>query len=250
MQRNEELDWVKQQKWFYEFSLPDGTRTECYLNEDVRKIHRTREKILRHYLQGLPEGYATSIDVSCHEGYFSTVLAGHFESVIGLDKNPGSIVKATRIARVLGQDRVRFVASPVEDWVAPEPADFVLCLGLVYHVENPVQILRKLASLARKAICLESQVLPFEVSGRVEDGYYLTQRSLKGLFGLCPDYPRSAEGGLTEFALVPSRDALEFLLRELGFGKIDFYQPAADDYEQFVRGSRVMLLAQKATAGN
>jgi len=242
---DEELNWVKGQKWFYEFALPDGTKTESYLPEAVRKIHADRERILRDYLNHFSDGSSKAIDVSCHEGFFSLVLAQYFDLVVGVDKNQESLEKAKRIANLLGCQKVRFENSTVENLDENQNADFVLCFGLLYHVENPIQILRKLALLARKAICVETQILPFRVSGQVEDGSYLGQRDINGLFGLCLDYSHSKEGGLTDLALVPSRDAMVFLLRQFGFKKIDFYQPKPGDYEQFARNHRVVVFAEK-----
>ena len=69
--------------------------------------------------------------------------------------------------------------------------------------------------------------------------------NLNGLFGLCVDYSHSPEGGLTDVALVPSRQALEFLLKQFGFKTVDFYTPELSDYEQFVRGHRVVVYAEK-----
>lgn len=242
---NNQLDKVKDQKWFYEFDLPDGTKTQSYLAEVARKIHVTREKALRQFLIALGDGYSTALDISCHEGYFSIVLAEYLKSVTGLDKNSESLEKAKLISTVLGQQKIRFENSSVELWNEKEGADFVLCFGLLYHVENPIQIMRKLAVLAKKSLCIETQVLPINLSGSIEDGSYLWQRDLKGLFGLCIDYSDSPEGGLTDLALVPSRHAVEFLLKQFGFKTVTFYKPAPEDYEQFVRNHRVIIIAEK-----
>jgi tRNA (mo5U34)-methyltransferase len=240
-----ELERVKSQKWFYEFSLPDGTKTESYLSEIARQIHLTREKALRRYLSALGSDCVTALDISCHEGFFSLVLAEYFNFVVGVDKNAESLDKAKQIANLLGHPDIIFSNSSLEDWAEDENADFVLCFGLLYHVENPIQILRKLALLAKKAVCIETQVLPYNISGPIEDGSYLWQRELNGLFGLCVDYSHRPEGGLTDLALVPSRQALEFLLKQFGFKTVNFYNPEPNDYEQFVRGHRVVVFAEK-----
>lgn len=240
-----ELDNIKQQKWFYEFVLPDGTKTESYLPEVARQVHPTREKALRHYLDKLSNNYVNALDVSCHEGYFSVVLKEYFHRVVGIDKNIESLNKAKQIANLLGHSDILFNNSSLEDWSNNKNADFVLCFGLLYHVENPIQILRKLAALANKAVCIETQVLPYNLSGSIEDGSYLWQRELNGLFGLCIDYSDRPEGGLTDVALVPSVQALEFLLKQFGFKTVNFYTPESSDYEQFVRGHRVIVFAEK-----
>jgi len=239
------LDAVKRQKWFYEFDLPDGSRTESYLPEIARQIHVTRQNALRSYLGNLGDGYATALDISCHEGFFSLLLAEHFASVIGLDRNRDSLEKASLISSVLGHTNIQFENSSVEDWSEERGADFVLCFGLLYHVENPIQVIRKLSALTAKALCIETQVLAHELTGSVEDGSYLWQRDIQGLFGLCLDYSERAEGGLTDLALVPSAKALDFLLRQFGFRGVQFYAPKPDDYEQFVRKQRVIIFAEK-----
>ena len=89
----------------------------------------------------------------------------------------------------------------------------MLYFGALYHVENPIPVLRKLASLAKMGMYIETQVLPFQITGHVEDGSYLSRRELNGVFGLCADYSDKPEGGLTDLALVPSRDALKILAK-------------------------------------
>lgn len=56
---------------------------------------------------------------------------------------------------------------------------------------------------------------------------------------------RQARRGVTDLALVPSPNALDFLLRQFGFRVVHFYTPKPDDYEQFVRKQRVIILAEK-----
>jgi tRNA (mo5U34)-methyltransferase len=242
---NDELNWVKQQKWFYEFRLPDGTKTASYEDKFKLPIHGTREKALRYYLSRSDRRGSSAIDIACHEGFFSLLLAEYFNTVVGIDRNQESLAKATRIARLIGRGNIRFDTVTVEDFQASVEVDFVLCFGLLYHTENPIEVLRKIASLTRNSACIETQVMPFQAMGRIEDGSYLAQRELNGIFGLCADYSHSKVGGMTNLALVPSIDALLFLLKQFGFRTIDLYRPSRDDYEQFVRGSRVIIYAEK-----
>lgn len=236
---------VKKQKWFYEFNLPDGGKTESYLSEVARQIHPTREKALRNYLDSRRCDFGGALDVACHEGYFSLVLKDYFASVIGIDKNPESLNKARQISEVMGHSDIVFNNSSLENWPGDRGADFVLCYGLFYHVENPIEVLRRIAILTGKVACIETQVLPFNLSGPIEDGSYQWQREIQGLFGLCVDYSLQPEGGMTDLALIPSKNGLEFLLKRLGFNSVEFYLPDPIDYEQFVRGHRVIVFAEK-----
>lgn len=241
----DKLKKIKDQKWFYEFDLPDGSKTESYLPEIARKIHVTRENALRKHLNTLGNTQLTAMDISCHEGFFSNILSEYFKTVIGLDKNIESLDKARLISDVLGKGTIDYQHSSVEQWDSKNKVDFVLCFGLLYHIENPVEVLRKLAILTEKTICIETQILPNSLEGSIEDGSYMWQRDLQGMFGLCIDYSKRPEGGMTDLALVPSRNALEFLLKQFGFKTVNFYKPVADDYEQFTRNHRVILFADK-----
>lgn len=242
---NNDLSQIKGQKWFYEFGLPDGTKTESYLHEVARQIHPTREKALRKYLEAKQGVFSDALDISCHEGYFSIVLTDYFSSVVGIDKNSDSLEKAKQISKVMRQPNIGFNNSSLEDWPVQQGADFVLCYGLLYHVENPIEVLRKVSALTRMTVCIETQVLPFNLSGPIEDGSYQWQREIQGLFGLCVDYSQRPEGGMTDLALVPSRSGLEFLLKQLGFKSVSYYAPESSDYEQFLRGHRVIVFAEK-----
>lgn len=239
------IDQVKSQKWFYEFKLPDGSVTESYIDEAARPIHTTREKVLRRHLASFSSRYDTALDISSHEGYFSLVLLDYIAQVTGIDKNANSVARARLITSLYNREGLSFKKTSMEKLSPKAAADFVLCYGLLYHVENPVQVLRKLSEVTKKTLCIETQVMPFEHSGQVEDGHYKWLRDVNGLFGLFIDYSQSAEGGLTDIAVVPSRRALEFLLKEFGFKTVDFYVPEDGDYEQFTRHKRVILFAEK-----
>lgn len=59
-------------------------------------------------------------------------------------------------------------------------------------------------------------------------------------------YPAGREGGSTGVALVPSLNALLFLLKHFGFADLRVLQPTEEDYEQYRRGSRVIVYGRKS----
>jgi hypothetical protein len=242
---------VRQRKWFYAFELPDGTVTETYIGAEVLPVHTTRRNHLRRIIETrvAEPGRLTALDLASHEGYFSIELARHFAHVRGVEFRTESLAAARLITEVLGISNVEYLQADVQrpidaDW----SADFVLVYGLIYHVENPIQVLRLASRLCRQHLLLETQLLPYDVSGRVEDGHYTNLRDVNGVFGLALDYPHGREGGSTEVALVPSLSAVTFLLRMFGFEEIVVLPPGPEDYEQHRRGSRVIIYARKPRA--
>jgi ubiquinone/menaquinone biosynthesis C-methylase UbiE len=241
---------VKDRSWFYEFELPDGTRTRSDLPIDVLRIHTSRrEKLIRTIREHVPNAAdLTALDFGSHEGYYSVELAKHFAAVRGLDVRPESIAAARMITSALGIENTTYMEADLQSMRYDQGlcADFVLVYGLMYHLENPIHALRLAAELSRKHLLIETQVFPYDVSGRIEDGHYQWQRAVEGVFSLSTDYSKHREGGSTDLALVPSLNALLFLLRTFGFEKVRVLEPDPDDYEQFRRGSRVVVYGSKS----
>jgi tRNA (mo5U34)-methyltransferase len=143
---------------------------------------------------------------------------------------------------------VEYVSADLQTMTFDEKwsSDFVLVYGLIYHMEDPIHVLRLASQMCRQHILIETQVFPYDMTGRIEDGNYQSLRPVAGTFALTPDYPAGREGGSTSVALVPSLNALLFLLRHFGFGDVQVLQPAEDDYEQYRRGSRVIVYGRKS----
>ncbi len=243
------LDAIRSRDWFYEFDLPDGTRTRSVLPAEILRIHATRrDKLLRIIAEHVPDAAAlTAIDLACHEGYYALEMARYFRTVQGVDYRDVNIVAAREMADVVGVANVTFTVGDLQT-MAPRDelrADFVLCYGLIYHLENPIHAIRLASELAGKHILIETQVFPYDITGRVEDGYYRSQRRVEGMFSLSADYAHQSTGGPSDLALVPSLNAVLFLLQTFGFRHVQVLPPEADDYEQFQRGHRVLIYGTK-----
>ncbi len=240
------LALVKARRWFYAFELPDGSVTPTDIDAAVVHLHATRRDHLRQVIARIPDAARMSaLDLASHEGFFTVELARHFSWVQGVELRDRSILAAEMVTALLGHGNVGYrqmdllqVDATQEPTLA---ADFVLLYGLLYHLEDPLRLLRLACRLARRHILLETQVLPYDLSGRVEDGSYQWQRDIHGSFGLVEDYSERREGGSAEFALVPSVNALRYLLRRFGCTEVRVLPAQETDHEQFRRGARVII---------
>lgn len=240
---------VKERTWFYEFDLPDGTHTRSDIPPSVLPIHTSRRGKLRQIIADrIPDASnLTALDLASHEGYYTLELAKHFKSVLGLEIRHESLEAARLITHALEIGNVEFRQIDLQkaEFDVSLSADFVLCYGLLYHLEDPIHTIRLASQLTRRHILIETQVYPHEVSGLLEDGHYLWQRPIEGVFALTVDYSQGREGGSTDIALVPSVNALLSLLRTFGFKEIQMLPRQQGDYEQFARGSRVIVYGSK-----
>jgi tRNA (mo5U34)-methyltransferase len=240
--------------WFYEFDLGAAGRTPSSLPEEVRPIHRTRLEMVgraveNHFGGRLPK--VRAIDVGCHEGFYSVALAQRgVGSVLGVDVRGESLAKARFVSEVLGLKNTEWRQANCEDLRVEETGEFDLCLflGLLYHLENPMRCLRNVARLTRELCVIETQVVD-EVEGVAEWGWREWTRPYHGVLALIDEsgefFNGNTEAGASPLATCPSPAALEFMLKQAGFRRVERIVPPPNGYEQHARGKRVVCAAYK-----
>ena len=240
--------------WFYPFRLASGRITDTYLSPEVALIHQTRRQMLQAAVhdtfgEPLPAGL-TAVDLACHEGWFSQqVAAMGFAEVRGFDARPDHVADAQLAAAACGFDRLRFEHADVHqiDAAATGTFDLVLCLGLIYHLENPVGALRTARALTRDGgLCLiETQVAP-GLGGHIDYGHHTFVKPVMGSFAIVDetDETHGPETSTTGICLVPNTEALLWILRKVGFRHVDVLPAPAGGYEQLVHHKRVMVAAR------
>lgn len=243
-------DELLNRNWFYEFELPNGIKTKTDCSDGVRQLHLFRRNVLIEVIQthfGDRAGNLNALDIGSHEGYFTLELAKRFRSVQGVEKNERSLAASKMIFDACDIDNVDLIC---DDLLRVENsrlkiADLVLLYGVIYHLEDPVSMLRKAASLASRVLLIETQILNFDLEAKIDWGNYDSQKNVQGVFGVISDDPESREGGTTEIALVPSMHALYTVLKALGFSTITKIPDLGRISEQFYRDRRAILLCIK-----
>ena len=154
---------------------------------------------------------------------------------------------ASLIRRIYGMDHLAFQQGDIHQQSPGHLGQFdvVLMLGLLYHLENPVGALRVCRSLCSKLCIIETQIVP-GMTGYVDYGSYQYVRPLKGSFGIIDETEEThgPEASITGVCLVPSLDALMWLLRKVGFSSVAVLEPPEDAYEQLRYHKRVMVAAR------
>jgi SAM-dependent methyltransferase len=237
--------------WFYPFRLASGAVTQTYVSAEVAKIHDTRAAMLDAAVRAhFPDTAGRSaIDLACHEGWFAQQAAALGFDVLGVDARADHVADATLAAEACGATKVRFETRDVHALDASRDGrfDLVLCLGLIYHLEHPVGALRTARALtADGGLCvIETQIAPGQ-SGVIDYGHHTFVKPVMGSFAIVDetDETHGPETSTTGICLVPSLDALLWILRKVGFDSVDVLVPPADAYEQLRFGKRVMVAAR------
>lgn len=245
------IDQALAREWFYAYELPDGRHTPTYHGLDIQAIHDTRWRMARACLeQRLGGDYAgrSALDLASHQGWFAIRMAqAGFGRVLGIDARASHIEDSRLMAQIYGLDSLAFQQGDVHavDAEAVGQFDVVLMLGLLYHLENPIGALRICRALCRDLCLIETQVVP-GMSGFVDYGGYQFVRPLKGSFGIVDETgdTHGPEASITGICLVPSLEALLWILEKVGFASAEVLEPPEDAYEQLRYHKRVMVAAQ------
>ena len=244
------IEQAHSRQWFYSYELPDGSRTPTYHDSGVKAIHDTRWHMLEACLEqrlGPDRAGLTAIDLACHQGWFAVKTAQTgFSRVLGVDARASHVSDSQLIADIYGLEQLSFEQGDVHglDPGTLGQFDVVLMLGLLYHLENPVGALRVCRALCKRLCVIETQIVP-GLSGFVDYGSYQYVRPLKGSFGIIDetDDTHGPEASITGICLVPSLEALMWLLRKVGFAEASVLEPPPDAYEQLRHHKRVMVVA-------
>jgi ubiquinone/menaquinone biosynthesis C-methylase UbiE len=245
------IEQVHSREWFYSYALPDGSRTTTYHGIDIQAIHDTRWRMLDDCIEkniGPERGGLTAVDLACHQGWFAWKMArSGFSRVHGVDARQSHVEDSSLIAQTFDMDRLSFSQGDIHQ-LSPDQLgkfDVVLMLGLLYHLENPVGALRMCRALCNRLCVIETQIVP-GMTGYVDYGSYQYVRPLKGSFGIIDETAdtHGPEASITGVCLVPSLDALVWLLEKVGFSSVDVLEPPEDAYEQLLHHKRVMVAAR------
>ena len=245
------IEQAHSREWFYSYELPDGSSTPTYHGIDIQAIHDTRWGMLDACLSrelGAGRGGLSALDLASHQGWFAWNMArSGFGRVLGVDARSSHVEDSNLISGIYGMDHLSFRQGDIHEQNPGELGQFdvVLMLGLLYHLENPVGALRVCRALCKRLCVIETQIVP-GMSGYVDYGSYQYVRPLRGSFGIIDETgdTHGPEASITGVCLVPSLEALMWLLKAVGFSSAEVLPPPPDAYEQLRYHKRVMVAAR------
>jgi len=197
-----------------------------------RKIIAARAETIRRVVSKLNPlfRFSTALDAGCGVGFFSKTLEDCDLRVCGFDGREENVAEARR-----RYPSVPFETADIEHDTIRQLGrfDFVLCCGLLYHLESPLRAVRNLRALTEKCLLLESMC---------------TQDTSASL--LLRAEPNAEDQSLTDLAWYPSESALVKMLYRSGFATV--YRvvplPAHEEFRDTAEATRrrTILLASSA----
>jgi SAM-dependent methyltransferase len=206
----------------YEFEFEDGTRTPLAY-EAVRGVHAVRHSMLTAFLDGVRfDPGASVLDLACNEGFFSLEMAKRgARDVLGIDARERTIRKADYVRERYGITNCRFeVGDVTERDLGIGSFDVVLLLGIIYHVEDPIRLMRRAAAAAKRLLIVETQLTKYNAMMPYGWGSTATLET-EDSWAMVREDPEVNELNATRgLSLIPNASAVVSTLRDIGFSSI------------------------------
>jgi SAM-dependent methyltransferase len=207
------------------------TKTWSFDSDLTQRYTRIRQKVISDFLDGINGQIPlqSAIDIGCGVGYFSKFLWDRGLNIIAVDGRDENAKEGQR-----RYPEIRFLTRDAEDptLAALGVFDLVLCVGLIYHLENPFRAIRNFYTLTGKVLVVESVCAPS------------VQPSLELV-----DEPPLDNQGLNYVAFYPTESCLIKMLYRAGFPFVYGFKRLPDEIEfketRLRKKERTMLVASK-----
>jgi hypothetical protein len=237
--------------WTYPFDFGGGVVAP--LGTDwLDESHRTRSRMV---LSKLDEIYhdrwsdISCLDIATNEGYFALEISRRgAKRVVAFDARQINIDKANFVKHHLGGDNLSYHA---EDLLNLTPRrfgtfDLTLCLGLLYHMDNPMDAIRRTRAVTTGLCVIDTQVLhdTAELSTAwITDDKIIRTRDVIGVIEE-PDAVWNPAASATGLSFVMSESALLLMLKYAGFRDVEIVPPFEGAFQPYATGDRIVLLAR------
>lgn len=159
----------------------------------------------------------TVLDIGCNGGFYSLQLAARGARVTAMDHDPRYLEQARWAAQVQGAE-IEFHLLDVYDVERlGRRFDYVLFMGVLYHLRHPLLALERVAKLPRERLVFQSMLRGSRERPPVADDYPITETDVFEQPGFPAMYfiERSYAGDPTNW-WAPNEACMEAMLRSVG----------------------------------
>jgi tRNA (mo5U34)-methyltransferase len=200
--------------WFHDLELAHGIRTapDHPLGNFLQEIWGIVGDILPQNLSG-----STVLDIGCNAGFYSQQLRRRGATVVGIDEDERYLSQARFAAEINGLD-IEYRRMDVYDvHRLPEPFDYVLFMGVFYHLRHPLLALDRVARTFRRQLIVQSMIrgvpgtIPIPTDAAIEDRALFEHPRYPAMY-----FVEHAYAGDDTNWWIPNEAGMEAMLRAAG----------------------------------
>jgi tRNA (mo5U34)-methyltransferase len=160
----------------------------------------------------------TVLDIGCNAGFYSLQLHARGAQVTGIEHDPRYLGQARLAAEVLQADIEYIEMDVYEVDRLGRRFDYVLFMGVLYHLRHPLYALEKVARVARDRLVFQSMIRGSLDVMRPGADYPIAEREIFSdeRFPLMYFVEERYAGDPTNW-WIPNRSGVEAMLRSAGF---------------------------------
>jgi tRNA (mo5U34)-methyltransferase len=221
-------------------------------------LERTRvERLVNYAFPPLLDEFGGSLagkrvlDIACNCGGFSVEAARLGSAyVLGIDIVDHYIEQANFIKRALDLSTVRFETMDIRslDKDAVGTFDVTFCFGILYHLEDPVASMRKIAAVTSDVLLVDTDLMPPPRWNKKVFKKPLWRMNVAPAAGDDSNVRTTslwrAEEAVAQFT--PNEAAVVELLRFLGFRRVEKLTSRIKGMKRYEQGRRATFLARRA----
>lgn len=172
--------------WWHQIDLGNGIRTRDIAPQWIETLPRDYPSLLWEKIRpSIPDDLRGMriLDLGCSDGFFSVELAKRGAAkVIAMDPVPNRVRNVAFVAKTLELPQIEARVGSIYDLPPEERYDWVLMLGVLYHLPHPLLGLERVAAVTNHMIletCLlqdERSMLAWGPEQGVSDGWIPSHR--------------------------------------------------------------------------
>jgi tRNA (mo5U34)-methyltransferase len=236
----------------HDVELPFGIRT-CLPELSRREAERTRfSTLVRHGFPTVLEMCGGSfhglrvLDVACNCGGFSMYAAQHgADYVLGIDIVDRYLEQADFLRRASGHRQIEFKKLSVEEIDEERVGQFdvTFFLGILYHLENPILGMKRVASVTRRMVVVDTNLM--------RSAFMRGPMWRMNFPAVATDQSKDFSTSLWRTERVcqfePTKEAVMQLLAFVGFPHVTLIKPTEKGLEpRYYRGKRATFVAVRS----
>lgn len=159
------------------------------------------------------------LDVACNDGWYAFRYAQEGADAVGIDGRQEPIDRASLIKNHFGLENLSFIVGDIEDrTIKLGQFDITLFYGILYHLADPIHVLRRLGEITNKVISVQT---------------FINAMDNRPTLRLFREAVEIEANGLTNLVTMPSQAAVVDMLLFAGFDHVYRVIPPAAQSMQF-----------------
>lgn len=239
-------NWCPAGGWQYPFDFGEGIIARTYTDAQIR-LHPWRRDMLINNLDKLYRNkYAqlSVLDLGSGEGAMSLALwQKGVRDITCVEVREVNVKKAKFIFNHFGVN-ANIINSSIDDFLDnnTKKYDVVIFMGILYHILNPFDVMKKLSDITKECIVLETVVAKVD---DIKFGNRDKYSAQKDGFFIRIDTTESQTAGLSNLELWPTKGALDMLMSENNFNKVELFELDSKAPFDYLDEERIMGISKK-----